>query len=120
MARILLVDDEPGMGETLRDILEDEGHEVSLALDGGEALRQVEEDPALDLVLLDMRLPDMGGVELLLSLRSRRPQLLAAAISGYEAEEWGEEPPPDGLLAWFTKPVDIPRLLELIREAVPS
>ena len=61
---ILIVDDEESICQTLGGILNDEGHEVVAAVSGEEALRLIEEDPP-NLVLLDIWLPGMDGIEVL-------------------------------------------------------
>ena len=65
--RILIVDDEKNIVSSLISILSDEGYEVSLAGDGGEALELIQKDPP-DLVILDIWLPGMDGIEVLKTL----------------------------------------------------
>ena len=62
--KILIVDDEPDIVETLQDRLEYYGYDVSVAYDGEEALKKTDDNPP-DLVLLDIRMPGMDGMEVL-------------------------------------------------------
>lgn len=120
MARVLVVDDEPGMGETLRDILTDEGHEVTVAERGARAVELLRQDAELDVVLLDMRMPDMSGAEVFRQLRQLHPELKVVTMTGYSPDDLLAEVEAGGIYATLTKPMDIPRLLELIREAGAS
>ncbi len=73
-ARILVIDDEPAIRDSMRMILEYDGHEVALAASGQEGLALAERDPP-DLVFLDIKMPGMDGLEVLSRLRAhqRRP-----------------------------------------------
>ena len=79
--RLLLVDDEPSIRVVLGAVLEDAGYAVEVAEDGMAALRKVEPTPP-DLVITDLRMPNMNGFELLSALRARFPELPTIAISG--------------------------------------
>lgn len=81
MAEILIIDDEPGILRILRRILEDAGHTVTEAPDGRVALRQFEGKPA-DLVITDIFMPAMDGIELLVNLRRSFPDARVLAMSG--------------------------------------
>lgn len=81
MARILLVDDEPDVRSTLRRVLERDGHEVLEACDGLEALRIAGETP-VELVITDMLMPKMDGIELILAFRSHHSDIPIIAMSG--------------------------------------
>ena len=70
--RILVIDDEPNIRRSLRDILEDEGYEVDEAGDGETGLRLLERQPA-DIVLLDVKLPKADGVTILGDVKARLP-----------------------------------------------
>jgi CheY-like chemotaxis protein len=79
--RLLLVDDEPSIRVVLGAVLEDAGYAVDVAEDGIAALRKIEPKPP-DLVITDLRMPNMSGFELLSALRARFPELPTIAISG--------------------------------------
>ena len=81
MKKILLVDDEPNIRLVLGAVLEQAGYSVEVAEDGFVALRQVQRSRP-DLVITDLRMPNMNGFELLSVLRTRFPELPTIAISG--------------------------------------
>ena len=78
-ARILVVDDEPEVGQLLLDILERDGHRVDRASSGREALERLAERE-VDLILSDLRMPDLDGPALYRELAARRPELLARLV----------------------------------------
>ena len=81
MARILLVDDDPLVRETLRQGLESDGHTVIEAPDGEEALAAFDTH-AVDLVITDIVMPGREGLETIMALRRREPDVNIIAISG--------------------------------------
>ena len=81
MAEILIIDDEPGVLGVLRRILETAGHSVTDAPNGEVALRQFEGKPA-DLVITDIFMPKMDGIEFLVHLRTAFPDARVLAMSG--------------------------------------
>ena len=81
MARILVVDDEEGIRTLIRNMLVREGHQVTTACDGVEALRVVDSQ-AVDLVITDLIMPEMEGVEMISELRRRFPAIKIIAMSG--------------------------------------
>jgi CheY-like chemotaxis protein len=85
VAHILLAEDEVLIALMFQDALEVEGHRVSVAHDGIEALEVDEQDPA-EILVTDLSMPRMGGRELLERLRERRPDLPALVVSGYPGE----------------------------------
>jgi len=87
MAKILLVDDEAAYRTTIRDLLEDAGHEVDEAMDGNDAIARYEEAQAYDLIITDLFMPGRSGVELTAQLKRSHPNLKIIAISGGGAEK---------------------------------
>ncbi|UEM01637.1 response regulator [Skermanella rosea] len=85
MAHVLLAEDEALIALMFQDALEGEGHRVTVARDGIEALEADARDPAEALVT-DLAMPRMGGRELLDRLRERRPDLPAVVVTGYAGE----------------------------------
>ena len=81
MARILIIDDEAAICTMLQQVLERNGHEVAVAKDGLEGLTLCRENPA-DLVITDLFMPEMGGMEIIPELRKQSPQTKIIAISG--------------------------------------
>ena len=81
MARILIIEDDELVRDTLRDMLETAGHEVLEAADGGQGLATYRENPA-DVVITDIIMPDKEGVETIIELRRDYPDVKIIAISG--------------------------------------
>jgi CheY-like chemotaxis protein len=113
-ARVLVVDDDNAIRETLRAILEDEGYPVTTARDGREALEHLTTVPPPGLCIVDLVMPVMNGWELCAALArhpplARLPVLLVSAISHLD-------PPPVGLetVHLMKKPIGFDRLLELV------
>ena len=79
--QILLVDDEPGVRFVLTAVLEQSGHTVDQAEDGLAALRKIQQRKP-DLVITDLRMPNMNGFELLFEIRTKFPEIPCVAISG--------------------------------------
>jgi len=85
LGTILVVDDEREILDMLTDHLEDEGYAVSQAVDGEQALEGVRREPP-DLVLLDITMPGVNGLEVLRRLRRDHPRIPVVMITGIEAE----------------------------------
>ena len=119
MAYILVVDDDPGTRSILRRVLEEDRHEVTEAEDGKVALRRFAGRPA-DLVIADMYMPDMDGIEMLMRLREAWPDAKVIAVSGggyIGAKSILDPAKALGAVAAFTKPLDMEELLAAVREA---
>ena len=82
-ATILVVDDDPEVREIVSEILSDFGHSVVAASGGIEALRVLDETPGIDLVITDVRMPDISGLELAARATRERRDLKVILISGY-------------------------------------
>ena len=81
MAKILVLDDEPSILLMIKKMLEKEGHEVDLALNGMEGMELFEKNKP-DLVVTDIIMPEKEGLETILELRKKHPELKIIAISG--------------------------------------
>ena len=84
MARLLMVDDDPQMQATLPLVLADGGHQVTLAANGKQALRELRTRP-IDLVVTDILMPEMDGLELIRAVKKDHPGVKLLAISGGSA-----------------------------------
>jgi two-component system nitrogen regulation response regulator NtrX len=116
-ARILVVDDEPGIRQALRQMLEYEGYEVRTANDGPSALQSYVEEPA-DIVLLDIKMAAMDGLEVLDKLRSKDPDALVVMISGHASVETAVEALKRGAFDFLEKPPDRQVVLKRITNAL--
>ena len=80
---ILVVDDEPPVRALARRVLEVQGHIVLDAADGRHALNFVDEQRTIDLLITDINMPDMSGIELAAEVRNRRPGIKVLYLTGY-------------------------------------
>jgi len=113
-ARILVVDDDENIRNTLKPVLEDEGYVVDLAKDGYEAIAMTEQ-ALYNIALIDIRLPDMEGVELLTRMRDTVPKMRKIMITGYPSVQNAIEAVNRKADAYLVKPVDVEKLLKTIR-----
>jgi CheY-like chemotaxis protein len=116
MRRYLIVDDNREFAENLAEILRDQGDEVAIAGGGREALGLAGQG-RFDAVLTDMRMPLMGGAELVHEIRRIDPGVAAMVVTAHVGDEALEAARREGLLAVLPKPVPIGRLLELLAAA---
>lgn len=112
----LVVDDNRDFAENLAEILRDRGDEVVMAGDGREAVEAVRAR-RFDAVLTDMRMPLMGGAELVHELRRVDPGAPALVITAHVGDDALEAARREGLVAALGKPVEVPRLLDLLASA---
>lgn len=113
--RVLVVDDEPNMRKTLADILQDEGHQVSTASSGEEAVELCSKE-RYDVVLMDVRMPGMNGVEAFRKIRLHQDNVRVIMMSAYSVDELKEVALDEGAIAFLPKPLDIERIIKLIGE----
>lgn len=113
--RILVVDDDPSMCETLSDILEDKGYEVATASDGHLAVQKAKQDD-FGLVMMDIKMPRMNGVEACKIMRSEKPNLKIILMTAYAVEDLVQEALKDEAVAIFFKPLDIEKVIILLQD----
>jgi two-component system, response regulator PdtaR len=116
MRHYLIVDDNVAFAENLAEILRDEGNMVSLAASGVEALKLVQ-TTRFDAVLTDMRMPSMGGAQLVHELRQIDPGMPAMVVTAYIGDDDINYALREGLLAVLGKPIPILRLMQLLGAA---
>ncbi len=117
MSRILVVDDERSIRNTLKDILEYEKYEVELAEDGNKALDKVK-NAEFDIVLCDIKMPGIDGIEVLEKLTEMAPDTPVVMISGHGNIDTAVESIKKGAYDYIEKPLDLNRLLITIRNAM--
>ena len=115
--RILIVDDEPGIRQALKQVLEYEGMEVRAASSGGEAIT-VYPEYRPDLVFLDVKMAGLDGLETLHRLRGLDPQAVIVMISGHATVATAVEATQAGAFDFLEKPLDTDRLLVTVRNAL--
>ena len=117
MSKLLVIDDEKSIRNTLKEILEYEKHEVHDAADGMEGLKKATET-RYDLILCDIKMPGMDGIEVLEKLQELHPDLPVVMISGHGNIETAVEAIKKGAFDFISKPLDLNRMLITIRNAM--
>ena len=117
MQTILIVDDEKNYLTILSAVLEDEGFEVLTALSGREAL-EVHKTSDLDLILTDMKMPEMDGIELLERIKSVDPDLQVIMMTAHGTVDKAVEAMQKGAYTYVLKPFDNERLIIYVKKAV--
>jgi two-component system, NtrC family, nitrogen regulation response regulator NtrX len=117
MAKILIVDDEASIRRTLREILEFEKYEIHEAQDGFECLVKMKQCK-YDLVILDIKMPKMDGLEALERIQELSPETPVIVISGHGNLDTAVEAVKKGAFDFISKPPDLNRLLITIRNAM--
>ncbi len=114
-AKILIVDDDENIRNTMKTILEDEGYIVDLAATGSEAVQKTK-NAAYNVALLDIRLPDMEGVELLKLIKETVPRTRKIMVTGYPSMQNAISALNKNADAYLIKPIDIENLLSIVKE----
>lgn len=117
MAHILIIDDDQSIRRSLRDILEFEKFTVSEAADGLEGIAAIKKE-AFDLILLDIKMSKMDGMEALERIQILRPEIPVVMISGHATIDTAVEAVKKGAFDFISKPPDLNRLLITIRNAL--
>ena len=117
MPRILLVDDEESFRTSLEQRLTLRGYEVTGVGTGQEAVKAARSDPDLEVVVLDLKLPDMGGEQVLKEIRIFRPALQVIMLTGHGSMESAMESGRLDAFAYLEKPCDIDNLLKTVEAA---
>jgi len=117
--RILLIEDDPGIQETLRQVLMEEGHAVTVEKRGDEGLARAARD-TFNVVITDLRLPGMDGLTLVRQLHQAQPRLPIILITAFGTTQTAIEATKFGAYDYLLKPFNVPELLALIRRAADS
>ncbi len=115
-ASILIVDDNVSLVRTMSFVLKRKGFTVVTAKDGLEAIEKVREMP-FDIILLDIRMPIMDGVETHRRIKKIRPEAVVVMMTAYSVEDMVREALQDGAYGVIYKPVDIDKVIALIEES---
>ncbi|MCX7918943.1 MAG: sigma-54 dependent transcriptional regulator [bacterium] len=115
--KILVVDDDEDMRFTLREVMTREGYQVVTAADGIEALDKTRES-AFDLVILDMKMPRLDGIETLRQLREQDPELTVIMVTAFGTRDLALEAIRLGAYDYFNKPFDLGEIRIVVRRAL--
>jgi DNA-binding NtrC family response regulator len=114
-AKVLIVDDDQGMVDTLADILGEAGFRVGKAEDGYKAVELVK-DNGIDMVLMDIRMPGMDGVETFRQLKEIKPDIKVIMMTAYAMDDLIEEARRLKAYVCLNKPLDMDNLISLVTE----
>src|SRR6185503_11321437 len=117
MSNLLIVDDELGMRQFLTHLFQREGHAVTVAERGREAMTVLRKEP-VDLIISDVRMPDMSGIELLRSARELRPDVEVIMMTAFASVETAREAFLLGAYDFVQKPFDNDLLKEVVARAL--
>jgi two-component system, NtrC family, response regulator PilR len=117
--KILVVDDEQSMRETLEIMLQKEGYEVRCAASGGEALEAIQREP-FDLVITDIRMKPMSGLDVLKHCKAIAPNLIVIIISAFASAELAVAAMNEGAYDYLPKPFKIDEMRTVIANALDS
>jgi nitrogen regulation protein NR(I) len=118
-SRILLIEDDPGIGGTLRQVLVDEGYEVEVEERGDAGLARATRE-AFNVVVTDLKLPGLSGLDLVRQLHAAQPRLPIILVTAYGTTETAIEATKFGAYDYLLKPFNVPDLLDLIRKGADS
>jgi two-component system response regulator PilR (NtrC family) len=117
MSNILIVDDEQSYRQLLSLVFEGDGHSIRTATNGREALALLQEEPA-DVVISDVRMPDMDGIEMLSSVRESQPDLGVVLMTAFASVETAREAFKLGADDFIQKPFDVEELKLIVRKTL--
>jgi len=114
-AMILVADDDENLCANMKDVLQDRGYRVKVAHNGGMAIEQARKSN-FDIVLLDLKMPVLNGLETYLAIRDFRPDVVAIMITGYQQEmsELAQQAVQKNAYTCLEKPIDVDELVVLI------
>lgn len=117
MSKILIIDDERAIRNSLKDILEYEKYKIEEAVDGLEGIEKIGKN-TYDLVLCDIKMPKIDGMEVIEKLQTIAPETPIVMISGHGTIETAVEAVKKGAFDFIQKPLDLNRLLVTVRNAL--
>jgi CheY-like chemotaxis protein len=118
MLRILIADDEEGIRESLSLILS-ENYDLTFAIDGQEALNRLTKEQ-FDLVLMDIKMPKLDGLEVMKRLKERQISVPVLVLTAYQSMELAKEAVKLGALDYLPKPFERGHILDAVRGALKS
>src|SRR5260370_10474753 len=119
MASILIVDDELSMRQFLTHLFQREGHAIRVAENGRQAMAMLRQQPA-DVIISDVKMPDMGGIDLLRAARELQPEVEVIMMTAFANEQTAHEAFLLGAFDFVHKPFDNDRLKEKVARALQN
>jgi len=113
--RILIVEDDEEMKALLRDVIEEEGHKTDSVNNGSEAFRKLVKQ-SFDLIITDIRMPGLTGLDILPGMRKLHPEVPIVVITAFGSEEIQRKALERGANAYLEKPIHFQKLRNLIQD----
>jgi len=113
--RILIVEDDEEMRALLRDVIEEEGHKTDSVNNGSEAFRKLVKQ-SFDLIITDIRMPGLTGLDILPGMRKLHPEVPIVVITAFGSEEIQRKALERGANAYLEKPIHFQKLRNLIQD----
>jgi len=114
--KVLIVDDEPSVGKTVKFILDAEGFETQLVFSGEECLKKIKEEE-FDLILLDIMMPKMNGWQVFEEIQNSHPKLRVAFLTVIKySDAVKEKLEKEGLAGYITKPFENEELINRVKK----
>jgi len=117
MSNLLIVDDEQSYRQLLTLVFENDGHLIRTAMNGREALQMLQDEPA-DVIISDVKMPDMDGIELLRAVRETLPDTAMVLMTAFASVETAREAFKLGADDFIQKPFDVEELKIIVRKAL--
>ncbi len=117
IVRILIIEDDEEMRSLLEDVLGEEGFETESVCNGSNGLHEITKKP-FDLVITDIRMPGLTGLDILPGIKKLQPQASVIVITAFGSEEVRRQSLSRGATAYLEKPIHLERLKTLVQEMV--
>jgi len=117
--KILVIDDEKNFGESLRKLFKDEGYEIATAYSGQEGLRKARREP-FDLMIVDLKMPDINGLDVLKKIKEEQPDTMMVMITGYSTIESVTEAFKTGAFDYISKPFTPKEISSVVEKALET
>lgn len=114
---ILIVDDEQTIRELCKELLEEEGYQVTLAVDGQDALDKMDFE-IFDLFLLDMAMPRISGLELMRLIKKKQPLAVIVILTGFSSIDGAVQAVHAGAFQYLSKPINTEKLFDVVKTGV--
>ncbi|MCX6280255.1 MAG: response regulator [Bacteroidetes bacterium] len=115
--KILMIDDEPELLEVMKDLLEEENYQVFCASNGAEGI-QINEQKNPDLIILDLRMPEMDGIETLRNIRKSDNNVRVVVLTGYGCPDTIRDAADLNVSEYLSKPFENEELVSIISKAL--
>jgi DNA-binding response OmpR family regulator len=118
MERVLVVDDDETLRFSIAEILAEAGYETAQAKDGLDALNVLRQDASCDVILTDVKMPEMDGLQFLREVKMHHPDIAVIMLTGHGSIDSAVQAMREGAVNYLLKPISKRQLLEGVREAI--